>query len=415
MWGPGFRPMTALVAAVAVLAACSDTSAGTSAANQAPATLALVNGTLIDGTGNDPIADGVIVIYEERIVAVGASDQLVVPPDTPTVDVDGATMLPGFINAHVHDAYNEERLRAWAQGGVTTVRDLGTWVGTGPPPALVAEACEGNAGCGTATEVFAFRDEVNQVPGSARLVAAGPIIGLPRDRHEVRWIMESPEEATQTVNALIDDGADLIKLYVTEPSQGDVPTQETATAMVEAAHAQGVPVAAHVTRFVHLPYALEAGVDDLVHMIMTTLADDLLARVVDEGMYWVPTLELWQCAADVTVPSDNLRRFAQAGGNVALGTDFNGFDCDWELGMPMTEIELMLEADMTPMQIITAATQNGAHVCGLGDELGTLEAGKIADILVVAGDPLEDMQALTVVQMVVHDGVIIRNELAGAE
>ena len=67
------------------------------------------------------------------------------------------------------------------------------------------------------------------------------------------------------------------------------------------------------------------------------------------------------------------------------------------------------------MQIITAATQNGAHVCGLGDELGTLEAGKIADILVVAGDPLEDMQALTVVQMVVHDGVIIRNELAGAE
>jgi imidazolonepropionase-like amidohydrolase len=78
--------------------------------------------------------------------------------------------------------------------------------------------------------------------------------------------------------------------------------------------------------------------------------------------------------------------------------------------MPMTEIELMLEADMTPMQIIVAATRNGAHVCGLEDEIGTLEAGKIADILIVEGDPLDDMHALTDVQMVIHNGVVIREE-----
>jgi imidazolonepropionase-like amidohydrolase len=78
--------------------------------------------------------------------------------------------------------------------------------------------------------------------------------------------------------------------------------------------------------------------------------------------------------------------------------------------MPMTEIGLMIEAGMTPMQIIVAATKNGAHVCGLEDEIGTLEVGKIADILVVAGDPLDDMQVLTDVQMVVHSGVVILDE-----
>jgi imidazolonepropionase-like amidohydrolase len=76
--------------------------------------------------------------------------------------------------------------------------------------------------------------------------------------------------------------------------------------------------------------------------------------------------------------------------------------------MPMTEIDLMLQADMTPMQIIVAATKNAAHVCNLEEQIGTLEPGKIADILIVAGNPLEDMQALTDVQMVVHNGVIIR-------
>jgi imidazolonepropionase-like amidohydrolase len=173
-----------------------------------------------------------------------------------------------------------------------------------------------------------------------------------------------------------------------------------------------------------VPYALEAGVDDLAHMVVTTLEDDLLTRVIDDGVYWVPTLELFSTCG---VPGggmdqviDNLRSFSQAGGNMALGTDYHDTErhpdlapapsCAFDLGMPMTEIELMLEADMTPMQIIVAATNNGAHVCGLDDEIGTLEAGKIADILVVAGNPLEDMHALADVQMVIHNGVIIRDE-----
>ena len=185
-------------------------------------------------------------------------------------------------------------------------------------------------------------------------------------------------------------------------------------------------MAAHVLRSVHPQYALDAGADDLAHMVLNELDDDLLGRVVDDDVYWEPTLEVWNCTGQLYEATFNLRRVVQAGGHAALGTDYHDVErhpeanrflsgCSLDLGMPMTEIGLMLEADMTPMQIIVAATNNGAHVCGLDDQIGTLEAGKVADILVVAGDPLEDLQALTDVRMVVHNGVVIRNEISATE
>jgi imidazolonepropionase-like amidohydrolase len=93
---------------------------------------------------------------------------------------------------------------------------------------------------------------------------------------------------------------------------------------------------------------------------------------------------------------------------VALGTDYAGYYGTFELGMPMHEMEWMQQAGMTPMQIIAAGTHNAAHVCGLADLLGTLEVGKIADILVVEGDPLKDIHALLDQLWVIHNGVIIR-------
>jgi imidazolonepropionase-like amidohydrolase len=97
-----------------------------------------------------------------------------------------------------------------------------------------------------------------------------------------------------------------------------------------------------------------------------------------------------------------------AGGKVALGTDYAGYSAVFDLAMPVTEIELMQEAGMTPMQIIVAGTRNAAHVCNLEDELGILQAGKIADVLVVNGNPLQDMHALTQVRLVIHNGQVIR-------
>jgi imidazolonepropionase-like amidohydrolase len=107
---------------------------------------------------------------------------------------------------------------------------------------------------------------------------------------------------------------------------------------------------------------------------------------------------------------DNLSRFVKEGGMVALGTDFSGYIFDFESGMPMTEIFLMKKAGMTPMEIIVAATKHAAFVCSLGDQIGTLEPGKIADILVVNSNPLDDLNALKDVRVVIRNGEIIRWE-----
>lgn len=93
-----------------------------------------------------------------------------------------------------------------------------------------------------------------------------------------------------------------------------------------------------------------------------------------------------------------------------MGTDYDGYAARFELGMPTLEIEAMQAVGMTPMQIIVAGTQNAAYVCNLEHELGTLEVGKIADVLIVDGDPLQDLHALTSVRMVIHNGEVIRGE-----
>jgi imidazolonepropionase-like amidohydrolase len=357
------------------------------------ATLALVNGTLVDGTGADPIADAVLIIGEERIVAVGPRASVTIPGDVQTIDVQGATVLPGFINTHVHQAYDTQNLKAWAQEGVTTVRDLGS-----------------------RSPQFSFRDRVLEDPQCARLVAAGTMFTTPGGYGSL--YVTSPDDARAKVNAHLDAGAELIKMGIEDDLQErtwPMLSLEEMKAIVETAHERGVPASAHISRARHLELALEAGVDDVAHMIVDPLPDDLVRRMIKDGMYWVPTLELWKCVRVLHGVSwdaqaiDNLRRFVEAGGKATLGTDYAGYRCEFDLGMPMTEIELMQEASMTPMQIIVAATQNAAHICGLADELGTLEVGKAADVLVVDGDPLADLETLSHVRMVLHKGVAIRS------
>jgi imidazolonepropionase-like amidohydrolase len=169
---------------------------------------------------------------------------------------------------------------------------------------------------------------------------------------------------------------------------------------------------AHITSVVDIDLALDAGVDDLAHMAVDrTLLEGALQRIVGQGVLWVPTLELWQCAGQEAMAVENLRRFVSVGGEVALGTDFEGYTCSWDLGMPMTEMGLMERAGMTVMEIIVAATKNAARVCNLERDLGTLESGKIADLWAVRDDPLSRLGALVDVRFVMRDGVVIRNEL----
>ncbi|UCE24707.1 MAG: amidohydrolase family protein [Candidatus Zixiibacteriota bacterium] len=361
-------------------------------------TFALTNCTLIDGTGRDPIFNAVVVIQSGRILSAGPMRSVRIPPMTTNIDVYGATVLPGFINAHIHNGYNRGNLEAWAQAGVTTVRDL----------------------CGP--EAFALRDELASEPTCARLVAAGPMTSVPDGYPEVPWgsgcmlPITSVEEARQQVVRLVNEGADVIKLAVEsgESFARTIPTlsPEEAATVVQTAHEYGTVASAHVLVASDLERALDAGADDIAHMIMDYLSDANITRMINDGVYWVPTLELWYRIGHGTISTvvTNLRKFSRAGGLVALGTDYDGYDATFELGMPMVEMEWMLEAGMSPMQVIVAGTKNAAAVCNRQADLGTLETGKIADVLVVNGDPLEDIRALTDVRLVIHDGVIIRDE-----
>ena len=165
-----------------------------------------------------------------------------------------------------------------------------------------------------------------------------------------------------------------------------------------------------VTAVRDLAKAIDYGFDEIAHMVADELKDEqLISRMVAGDIYWVPTLELWSFFDLAPVAVENLRRFVSAGGKVALGTDFSGAAKPFQLGMPMRELELMEQAGMTPMQIIVAATKNAAHVCNRDRSLGTLERGKLADLFVVNGDPLQDIHVLANVRLVVRNGTVIRD------
>jgi imidazolonepropionase-like amidohydrolase len=363
----------------------------------ADAPLALVNGTLVDGTGASPIERAVVVIEAERIRAAGPASVVAIPTDARVVDVGGAFILPGFINAHVHNAFDEARLQAWAQAGVTTVRDENI-MGTSLPLA----------------ELMAFRQGLAASPQSARLVSAGYMLTAPGGYGRLE--VTSPEDARQKVNWELDAGVDQVKVAL-ETGYGaqrdlPIPTDEELRAIIAAAHERGRLVSAHVTQARFLAQVVLAGVDDAAHVPGDPVPDWVIQRMVSSGVHLVPTLTVLEAYGALAPASQNLRRMAAAGVVVALGNDYtaipqNGFD-HFDLGMPMHEITRMAEAGMSPMQIVVAATRDAAHVCGLDAELGTLEAGKAADVLVVNGNPLLDLGALTHVRMVIHRGVVIR-------
>ena len=361
----------------------------------------LVGGQLIDGTGADPVPDAAVVIGGGRILYAGPRNAIELPNPAEVLDVSGLTVLPGFINAHIHGGLSTRNLEAWAEAGVTTVRDLG---------------CDERS-------LANFRGAHPPAPGRARLVAAGPLITVPGGYPIVPFgggptaVVNSEENARETAEDLLDGGADLLKLALETGAVFGrtipVLSLEEARMLVRVAHGRGTVASAHITSAVDLALALDAGADDLAHMAVDRLlTPNEVARVVADDVYWVPTLELWACAGPQAMAVNNLRRFVAGGGRVALGTDYEGYTCNWELGMPMTEIRLMAEAGMTPMQIVIAATRHGAHVSNLERQLGTLERGKIADLFVVEGNPLVDLEDLQRVRLVVREGVVIRNELS---
>jgi imidazolonepropionase-like amidohydrolase len=313
--------------------------------------------------------------------------------------------LPGFINAHAHTMnLSDDELRAWVRAGVTTVVDLG----------------------GPLAENTARRDRIaaggdRSLP---RLLVAGPIINVQgsfsteiRSTSDRVLVVDGPADARAKTLGLLDGGADLVKLAVsgrTDVSYAELSNQELA-AITAAAGERGAHVAAHVDRAVALRRAVENGVSSVAHSPRDRIPDSLIVLMVERGVGMAPTIAVYEGLARERgnlaewrrlirpVLYDNLRRFAAAGGTLALGDDYGGAQ-EMTVGMPAEEIGHWLAAGLSPMQVIVAATGGGAQVAGLADELGTIAPGLAADILVVDGDPLEDIDALVRPLLVVHGG-----------
>lgn len=364
---------------------------GPAAAAPSPV-LALVHGRLIDGTGAAPIDDAAVLVAGERIVAVGRSDEIAIPKSARRIDLRGAAILPGFFNAHVHGGFDAHNLETWARAGVTTVRDLGI-------------------GGDRVREMLAFRDKELKQPRYARLLSAGPMIGVPGGYGAL--FVTSAADARAKVNYLIDAGVDQIKICLEDGYAGvsglPKPSAEEIRAMIEAAHARGKTVVAHITQSAYLRYLLDFEVDEFAHLPYDWLTDADIARIAAKGIRLTPTFTVYRNYGAVgPVIIENLRRLVKAGGKVVLGSDFGGGPGPFDPGIPFYEFRMMEMAGMTPMQIIVAGTSGAAAACGVEMDLGSVEKGKIADLLVVEGDPLQDLGCLENVRLVVHDGVIIR-------
>jgi len=364
----------------------------TPGATPAAGLIALTHATLIDGTGRDPIPDAVLLIQDEHILAAGPRPAVTIPANAQVIDLQGGFILPGFINAHVHNAYNSDRLRAWAQGGVTTVRDEGILSGR------------------SLEEALTWRAGIRHDPQYARLVSAGHMLSVPKGYGSL--FVESAADARQKVFEQLDLGVDNIKLSMEDgyAGQSGLPKLSAGelSAIVSAAHERRVPVSAHITQAAYLKTVVAAGVDDAAHLAYDPIPAETIQLMVAKDVYLIPTFTVFRnYQAPVETCVQNLAAFVKAGGKVALGNDFNGGPGAFEIGIPMYEIEMMHQAGMSPMQILVAATRNAAHVIGLEDELGTLETGKQADVLVISSDPLQELNALTHIQLVIHSGRII--------
>jgi len=376
---------------------CCECPSPTSSNNNVNGTFAITNGFLIDGSGSNPIPNSIIIIKDGLIHSVGTNSSLNIPSDVDIIDLQGSYILPGLMNTHVHSGYVANNLKVWANSGVTTVRDIGNF-------------------SSSPEQGFYIRDLLLSNNENARLVAAGPLVTTVGGYGN--YPVTSSGDAEQKTNGLLDAGADLIKIAIEDNLQGrtwPILSMDEIKRICQTAHNRNKWVAAHISRSSHLDMAIKGGVDDVVHMVIDNLPDSLITFMIEKNMYWVPTLELWKGVSDmfsinwIEIAKSNLQRFVQAGGKVALGTDFDGYVTHFDLGMPITEMKLMQEAGMTPMQIIVAGTINAASVCELENDLGTIEEGKIADLIIVKNNPLEDLESLLHVQMVIHNGEIIKD------
>jgi enamidase len=400
---------------------------------------ALTNALLIDGTGAPAAPRATVVVTGTTITAVG--DATVIPPGARVVDLQGRTLLPGLIDAHVHlggggfgggarfsgrassDDYAAPRADA-LRYGVTTQRTLGDYT----------------------HDSIAVRDEIDagRLRG-ARIVTSGASFqvrgGHPNSTvwandenvmREAGRFPTTPEEAVQAVKELAEAGVDLIKIIISNNAFGGAPKPELkfpwelTEAIIAAAHEIGLPVAAHVEKRSDALRAVRAGVDNIEHLVFSMFDDkdeeaydELFALMARNGTYLGATMVVRQHAAPVDVDPLTLhygtqvvRRAFDAGVRISVGSDAHA---PGQHGKRLFDELVMMVNDqgIPALAALTAATQTNSELLRRSWAIGTITPGKLADLLVVDGNPLEQITDLAKVHLVVLGGDIAVDNAGG--
>jgi imidazolonepropionase-like amidohydrolase len=402
-------PLTALI----VTCALAGSAPPGAAKGKAPVT-ALTGGTLIDGNGGPPVANAVVLVEGSKIVQAGPATAVKIPAGADRIDVRGKFILPGLIDCHTHLTwpFNEAQaiadddasttLRAlflmnlYLKSGVTAARDVGSNV---PSMRALARAQESG-----------FVDSI-------RLFACGALItttGGHGDGMRGAVAVDGPWAWRQAVRQMKKDGFGQIK--ISPPF-----TPEEAQAAVEEAKAFGQRITAHGGGFSDTTptsmtrVAVQAGVQCIEHL--NEMEDDVLDLMAARGVYNVPTMAVYRALYQtgrvpprphwsVSLHETLFRKARERKILMGIGTDH--FDMTSYPGCYFEEMKYFVELGMSPMEAIVAATKNGAVILGQADRLGTIEAGKLADIQVVKGDPLLSFDVLGSPEIVILDGKIHR-------
>jgi imidazolonepropionase-like amidohydrolase len=381
---------------------------------------------LFDGTGRPPQRGLAVVVEGDRIADVQRDGNVGEPASARVVDLTGCTLLPGLIDLHVHVGFGvhgaghhpasvalraARNVRTTLLSGITTLRDVGTLDGI----------------------AIALRDAVarGDVPGS-RIVPCGKIICMtgghgsePPAPPGMAREADGADDCRRAVREQIKDGADAIKVTTNGPLNIVEFTQEELDAIVDEAHRCGRRVACHASILGSSQMAVRAGVDTMEHGC--DLDEETARRMADRGIWLVPTLlvtkvimDRWEELKHIpmlrSIPvrarrhTESFRLALEARVPMAAGTDMMagppGFDCLPE------ELAYMVEQGMSATQALVAATRGGAEALGRGDELGTIAAAKVADVIAVEGDPATDIGALRRVRLVMKGGAVVRQEAA---
>jgi imidazolonepropionase-like amidohydrolase len=258
------------------------------------------------------------------------------------------------------------------------------------------------------------------VTGAYAIEGYDPALTLP---HGVQ-VVDGPDECRKAVREQIGNGADWIKVYADQriSTAGGVVhsiltfTPEELHAIVDETHREHHKVAAHAMGLEGVHNAVEAGVDSLEHGAY--IADADLKTMVERGIWYVPTLYIFIYAEElheaagfpgwkggIEIHAQTFRRALQAGAKIAFGTDVGGFE--WTIN-PAKEFALMVKYGMTPAQALRSVTVSGADLLGLADQIGTVEPGKLADLVAMQGNPLSDIKTLESINFVMKEGVVFK-------